>query len=176
MKDFLLIAITSPTPLPQEGDVINSLLRNGEVDFVHIRKPDYSEEETEKLLNDIEERFHPLLKLHDHFSLTAKYNLGGIHLNKRNPKAYPGTKSLSCSIHSLYEIDKADGMDYFFISPVYDSISKEGYKGAFDLYDLSDRIKGKRAVALGGVTPEKFDELKSFGFYGAAMLGHFWGK
>lgn len=173
MDDFLKIAITTPHFFPGEAERIISILQNREVDLVHIRKPESTAYDIKELLDEIPEELHPRLKLHDHFSLLDKYELGGIHLNSRNSQLYPGAKSVSGSIHNLDEIENTDMLDYFFISPVFDSISKQGYKAAFNLDLLSSRIRGRKAIALGGVTPEKFPMLKSLGFYGAALLGHF---
>lgn len=70
------------------------------------------------------------------------------------------------------------GYDYLTLSPIYDSISKEGYKSSFERKDLENEIRNLPidVIALGGVTPDKFEELKAIGFAGAAMLGYFFGK
>lgn len=171
---FILIAITQPYDYPEEAKIITELLEKGIVKYVHIRKPNWNIEETENLIKEIPASFHSQIKLHDHFELLFKYNLGGLHLNSRNPEPLGEYKEISKSFHTLNEIETEDDkLDYFFISPVYDSISKEGYKAAFDLDLLEKKIKGKRAIALGGVTPDKILELKKAGFYGAAMLGYF---
>ena len=181
-KEFLIIAVTAPGFYLEEASKINSILANNEATFIHIRKPGSTVGEIETLINEIKPEFHKKLKLHDHFELLEKYNLGGIHLNARNPEApekfnFPniikGNMSVSKSIHSLNEIECTEDLDYFFISPIFDSISKKGYKSAYDLNILATKIKRKRAIALGGVTPDKFPLLKGLGFYGAALLGHF---
>ena len=171
-KDFIIIAITLPYFFTGEAEKINQLLETGEADFVHLRKPGSMIDDMEKLISQINPRFYPRLKLHDHFSLLDKYQLGGIHLNNRNPQPIPA-REISKSIHSYEELDGINQFDYFFISPVFDSISKKGYKASFELEELSHKIKGKNAIALGGVTPDKFPLLKSLGFHGAALLGHF---
>lgn len=173
MSPFLVIAITPPYFFSEEAEKINSILSEDRARFVHIRKPGADKDEIKSLLSNINPDFHKRLKLHDHFSLIDNYDLGGIHLNSRNPIPYPGAKSISISFHSLEEIDNKDNYDYFFLSPIFDSISKSGYKATFDLDKLPQIIKGRKAIALGGVTPEKFSLLKSLGFQGAALLGHF---
>lgn len=178
MTDFVKIAITRPEPYPyglvlNEAKRINSILENEEADFVHIRKPDSSFEILKELISEIDSKFYRRLKLHDHFSLLDSFELGGIHLNRRNPIPYQEAKSVSKSIHTLEEIEEAKSFDYFFISPIFDSISKPGYKAYFDLKDLARRIKGTNAIALGGITPDKLPYLKSLGFKGAAMLSYY---
>lgn len=172
-QNLLIIAITSPSFDTREAIKICELLEKGEADFVHIRKPGSSIEEVESLIRSIPSKYHRKLKLHDHFDLIKRYNLGGVHLNSRNPVAPQNARSVSKSLHSIDEINDAGKYDYFFLSPVFDSISKEGYKAAFDLEELEPVIRGKKAVALGGVTPEKFEQLSKLGFYGAAMLGYY---
>ena len=175
-QNFLIIAVTPPYFFKGESERINSILSEDQACLIHIRKPGASEKDIEKLIQEISPQYHNRLKLHDHFELLEKYNLGGIHLNSRNPERNLKAKSVSISIHSLDEIEGKENFDYFFISPVFDSISKEGYKAAFDLDVLSKKIRGKKAIALGGVSPEKFSQLKSLGFIGAALLGHFFPK
>lgn len=173
ISDFKIIAITSPSSYPNEAEIINSLLKRDDITFLHIRKPDYQQFEIEMLLKQIDSNFHSKLKLHDHFQLLEKYSLAGVHLNNRNREAPLGAKSISKSFHLLSELKDLEIFDYFFISPVFDSISKNGYKAAFDLKELEIAIKNKKAVALGGVTPEKIPVLKKMGFWGGAMLGYF---
>lgn len=175
-NNFKVIGVTLPDFFIGEEKIINRILQNKEVDFVHIRKPGSSYKETENLLKRIKMEYHPLLKLHDHFDLLSSYNLGGCHLNSRNPLPHPYAKSISKSIHSLIEIDEVKEFDYYFISPIFDSISKKGYEGGFDFSKLSSKISGTKAIALGGVTPDKFPFLISLGFEGAALSGYFFLK
>lgn len=71
-------------------------------------------------------------------------------------------------------------MDYVFLSPIFDSISKSGYHSAFTLEVLQQaaahNIIDEKVVALGGVTPDKVKWLRQIGFGGAAMLGAVWGE
>lgn len=173
MNKFLIIAITRPDFFREEAGRINQILSLGEADFVHIRKPGAKAIEIEKLLNEVNTDLYPKIKLHDHFELVGKLDLGGVHLNSRNPEPPSQVKSLSISCHSLEEIPEGDKFDYFFLSPVFDSISKPGYKAAFNLKDLSEAIKDKKAIALGGVTPNRFRLLQQLGFTGGALLSHF---
>lgn len=60
------------------------------------------------------------------------------------------------------------------LSPIFDSISKNGYRSAFDLDEIKDMITGRHVTALGGVTPDAFPILREKGFSGAALLGYIW--
>ena len=69
-------------------------------------------------------------------------------------------------------------LNYVFLSPIFDSISKQGYRSAFDDATLkkasAEGIIGQKVVALGGVTRERVALLEKYGFGGAAMLGDIW--
>ena len=72
---------------------------------------------------------------------------------------------------------------YVFISPVFDSISKAGYKAAIDLQQCAavrqEVIKARgycpQIIGLGGVGAEQVRILQANGFDGAALLGSVWG-
>ena len=80
-----------------------------------------------------------------------------------------GLVSRSC--HSLEEASSPAA--YRFLSPVFDSISKTGYRAAFDLGSLRGKVD-ETFVALGGVTPDRLPLLADIGFGGAAFLGYIW--
>lgn len=173
---MLWIVVTSPVFFSNEAMFLHRLLAN-EVDIIHLRKPGASESDCENLLKEMsaEDRSH--IVIHDFFELAKPYGLRGIHLNARRnivPDDYKGHVSRSC--HSLEEVRQyKDICDYVFLSPIFDSVSKQGYASAFTdsvLRLASEQgIVDNKVVALGGVTPDKISYLKSLNFGGAAMLG-----
>ncbi|MBQ8501615.1 MAG: bifunctional hydroxymethylpyrimidine kinase/phosphomethylpyrimidine kinase [Bacteroides sp.] len=173
------IAITQPHFIPHEAARIASLLAGG-IDLVHIRKPDATEAEVVRLLNDIPDIYVSRLVLHDHHELALRHGLGGIHLNSRHPHAPQGFKGrISRSCHSLQEVRQHKAAcDDLFLSPIFDSISKQGYASRFTREELlaarSEGIIDEKVIALGGVTEEKLPELEALGFGGGAMLGALW--
>lgn len=171
--DFFIVAITRPEEYPNEEDIITRLIDGGRVSWVHIRKPSWSLEQTARLVSSLPRHIWPRLILHDNFPLLNDFPLGGVHLNSRNPIPPPGATRVSRSIHSLEQLEDSVHYNYVTLSPIFDSISKPGYKSAFSLDEISGKIAGKRVVALGGVTPERIPLLRDTGFAGAAMLGHF---
>ena len=173
---FTVIAITSPEETEGEALRIAQILRDGEADIVHIRKPEWNEDMTADLLGQIPPEFYPRIKIHDHFSLLERFPLMGVHLNARNGTPPKNSRSVSRSLHCIEQLPLAEHYDYVTLSPIFDSISKAGYKSHFSLKELEPLLKGRRVIALGGVTPDKFPALKEAGFAGAAMLGHFWLK
>lgn len=176
VNGLLIIAITAPGDVPGEAAEICRILDAGEADLVHVRKPGWTYDKTRTLIEEIPPRLRSRIKVHDHFELAVEFGLGGVHLNARNPKAIEGAGAVSMSLHDIRQLDCAGFYDYVTLSPVFDSISKKGYTSAFNLAELKGKLEGKKVIALGGVTPEKFPDIKDAGFYGAAMLGHFWRK
>ena len=131
-----LIVISKEKVFAGEPLWIDALM--GEYDFTfHLRKPGLTESETEEIILQINSNFHNRIVLHDHFPLAEKYRLKGVHLNSRNPQAnfkgeYWNRCSISRSCHSLEEVAvNKDSCNYLTLSPVFDSISKEGYKAGF---------------------------------------------
>ncbi|MGN1228973.1 MAG: thiamine phosphate synthase [Prevotella sp.] len=175
-----IIVITSPEFIPGEVSLINTLMEGG-VWRMHIRKPQATADEVRRLIEGIDSRWHAQLSLHDHHELAQEYGCG-IHLNARNPlppEGWQGTMSASC--HSMEEVEEKKRIcDYVFLSPIFNSISKQGYAAAFSeeqLREASRRgIIDKRVVALGGVTPKRLPEIEDWGFGGAAFLGHVWSQ
>lgn len=174
-----IIVITPPEFTVGEAGIIARLQEHG-VWAVHLRKPQSSAAEMARLITAVPAWCRPKLVLHDHFCLCATYGLKGVHLNRRNPVAPPDHQgSCSCSVHGVDELRTALPMtDYAFLSPVYDSISKEGYRSAYTPARLEEAHTegsiGPQVFALGGVTLERLPEVEKWGFGGAALLGDVW--
>lgn len=175
----MTIVITLPHFFDGEAGQIVQLLHSA-VDLVHIRKPQASLHEVERLICQIPGEYRNRLVLHDHHQLAAKYQLHGIHLNSRNPLSPSGWQgSVSRSCHSLEEVKEWKAKcDYVSLSPVFDSISKQGYRAAFTTSQLAQaRAQGiidHKVLALGGVTFSRLDEVLRMGFGGAMILGDAW--
>ena len=123
------------------------------------------------------------LVLHSHYALVKKYGLKGVHLNQKKLAELDlndyADVQCSYSAHSLAEIEVLCKRDfaYFFLSPVFDSISKLGYGARIDLDEVAAFCKkhpSQILIALGGVIPAHYSLLKGCGFKGAAYLGYCW--
>lgn len=167
-----LIAVTPELPVADEGKKIAALLDAG-WHRVHLRHPQASRTDIRNIIESLPPRLHRKLVLHGHFDLTNDFNLGGLHLNHRcptPPSLYRGPLSRSC--HSVEEAIRCEGMQYVTLSPIFDSISKQGYNSAFtpDALRTLDMVKIP-VIALGGITPENISHLTPYNFSGYAMLG-----
>lgn len=171
-----LIIITPPEQVKDEALICNSLFAYG-LETLHLRKPGACESVYEEFICQIEPRFRNRIVVHEHYHLAGKYHLRGIHLksNKGNEYVhYQEYRHISISCHTLDEInDLPFRPAYCFLSPVFDSISKQGYKSGFkglpDLKDIPIPV-----IALGGITPENLIHCLRNGFQGVAALGYIW--
>lgn len=175
-----LIVITPPSLYEGEERILSALFQEG-MEKLHLRKPGSSRQEIRLLLKAVPQEYHPRIVLHDHFELTSEFQLAGIHLNSRNhtiPFHFAGSISRSC--HSLEEVAEYRSLDYVFLSPVFESISKEGYGSGFPLHTLEEaasrNIINKKVIALGGISEKTIPLILDTGFGGVAVLGSIWGK
>lgn len=172
---FNLVIISEPGFFSGEAEALRRLLDGLEC-RVHLRKPGSAEEDMRRLVESLPEELRPRLTLQDHLQLAPEYGVGGVHPTSRFPEIPPCWRGLvSRSCHSLDEVAACQDADYLFLSPIFDSISKSGYRSAFTDAQLrsASEIDG-HVYALGGVRPENFPLLKEYGFGGAALLGHVW--
>ena len=63
-----------------------------------------------------------------------------------------------------------------FLNPIFESISKIGYKSTFNEHSLREGLKKTKykVIALGGVTYDKIDDVVNFGFHGFGLSGTLW--
>ena len=181
MKVMRLVVITCESLFEGEAEVLNHLFERG-MSRLHLRKPGVTKEALGRLLTGIKEDYYERMVLHDHFELLDSFPLKGVHLNRRNPAYHSREKvSVSRSCHTLEELRQGlDRYDYVFLSPLFDSLSKAGYRQAFLPEQLQEaREQGwinHKVVALGGITPDRIPLLRTYGFGGAAVLGALWGN
>ncbi|MFQ8827402.1 MAG: thiamine phosphate synthase [Alistipes sp.] len=142
MTDAPLL-VTLPRVLKSEVETLAALCRSG-AGPIHIRKPDSSAAEVERLLRDLcaagvdMDRF----TLHYDEPLARRYGLGGVHLRGERIAAGAGEGlRRSCSTHSWDEAERYGPVaDYVFLSPLFDSISKAGYRSAVSLEEARSRL------------------------------------
>ena len=178
-----LIVISKENFFPEEACWINAMM--SEYPFIlHLRKPYASLAELETLVQQIHPAYYDRLVLNDHYALAEKYRLKGIHWNARNQYfklegAYWQKASISRSCHSIQEVEMyKDQYHYVTLSPIFDSISKQGYKAAFSESELKSAIGqgiiNHQVIALGGIDSSNIHQLATMGFGGAAVLGVIW--
>jgi len=177
-----IVLITYPEFFSGETEIINALFNKG-LETLHVRKPELPDNKVKTFIQDIHPEYHSRIVLHGNYNLKNEFPVKGLHFS-RSTILYSGVEksfglSLSYSAHSTGEIQKyADTFDYIFLSPVFDSISKDGYTSAFQLGELKiffEDYNGKAGIlALGGINSARITDIKDVGFHGVALLGAIW--
>lgn len=176
-----LILMTTPYFFVEEHQILTALFDEG-LETLHLRKPNTEPVYSERLLSLLPDSYCKRIVVHDHFYLKNEYNLQGIHLNSRNPeppKRYKGHISTSC--HTAEEVVACKKQaDYVLLSPVFDSISKEGYASQFTPATLRElgkkKIIDRKVMAMGGIDLDNISQLRSYGFGGVVVLGAIWNR
>lgn len=175
-----IVLITPEVDDFHEMESITALIEAGV--RVHVRKKNKTEQELSKYIRQFPESIRSGITLHGYHQLAENMNLGGIHLsgNETIDQISNWRGRISKSFHSLDFLNDVsnNNLHYGFISPVFDSISKKGYKAAFNGEELARKLLVRKTTfpvyALGGITLEKVKDLRELNFDGAAILGNFW--
>ena len=171
-----IIAITTPKMIDEDAYLISNLLKLG-IYSIHLRKPEATIHECRQLLSQLTDNERAKIIIHDYPELYPEFSLKGIHINKNItslPDGYNGFKTRSC--HSFEEIKRyKNEYDYLFLSPIFDSISKVGYKSAFTKEELlkasTSGLIDHKIIALGGITLDMIPYFQELNFGGIAMIG-----
>lgn len=173
-EQFSIRVITEPDEVANETDKICRLLDSGMVDYVHIRKPGWSVQDVRFMIEALPYEHRKRIILHGHYELLNEMNLGGVSLNRRNRIAPKNAAMVGIACHSIEEAMQHSDKSFITLSSVYPSISKPGYRSQYDLLSEVSKLRGLNVIALGGITPDKFAELRESGFCGASLLGYIW--
>lgn len=179
-----LIVISSPQPVPDEVLIIKQLFEEGLACF-HLRKPDYTLEQVEKLLLQINPDFYPRIAFHQFHYQAEAFGIKKLHYTElarslSDQQQGQAQKDqgylLSTSVHNLGNLQGIPNwFEYVFFSPVFNSISKQGYTSQLmEGFYLLETEKPIPVIALGGVEMSNIAKVKEMNFDGAALLGAIW--
>ncbi|MDE6265092.1 MAG: thiamine phosphate synthase [Paramuribaculum sp.] len=169
------IAITGQQPFDNESQRLTKLLDSGWT-YIHLRYPELTLREVRNIIERIPQHYHSQLKLHGHFELINEFNIGGLHLNRRcpvPPANYSGVLSRSC--HSVDEVAESAATGkyaYVTLSPVFLSLSKQGYTPSIDMDGFKLAAEMMPVIALGGIAPHKIPDMAFIPLAGYAVLGY----
>lgn len=172
-----LIAITPETFHASEPGIINNLFRAG-LAYLHIRKPAAKEDTIRAFVKHIDQSFYRQIIMHTYIHLQKEMNLGGIHVTLETfhllvENSFEGILSASAhQIDACRSLRKPNA--HLFISPVFNSISKEGYLANPTLLNQGNIPREGKLIALGGISAGNILEVEKNGFDGAAVLGYLW--
>lgn len=183
---FELIVISHAGMLPGEAAIIQQLFEAG-LEIFHLRKPDADEQAISTLLDAIPSRYHDRIALHGFHQLANEYKIRRLHFTEAHrletdaatlSKLCDKNYILSTSVHEISVLATLSfSFRYAFFSPVFDSLSKPGYKGIIgDEFYLNIKYKPVPAIALGGIDAENMQMVADMNFNGAAVLGTIWNE
>lgn len=184
-----LIVVSSPKKKDEEIVHVIRMFEAG-LERFHLRKPGVSKKYLKEFIEQIPKKYRNRVIIHSNHRYALRYKLGGIHISKKHRKKIlslriklmwyrmrrPGL-IVTRSCHKLGDLTNTKvSYNYVFLSPIYDSISANTLSGGFNKRGLISSMEQSplKVVAMGGVIPERFQELADLGFYGFAMLGYIW--
>ena len=173
------IIITLPYICHNEADALKALIGAG-AEIIHVRKPEASTEDLRRLLYTVDPVLRKYLTVHYNDSAAHDFALGGYHAFMNCGLGMQIEKDMRCSLsaHTFGEVEASHGrVDYLFISPIFNSISKQGYASRWTREEIEEELAKKFScgvVALGGISENNVSLIRDMGFDGAALLGSVW--
>lgn len=177
----MIIVLTPEQEQRNEQDVISQLFEAGLKRF-HIRKFRLTDTEMKRYLDAVDPVFCGRLVLHTHYHLARDYGISRLHFreaDRANDRhtAYKNDYTLSTSVHDITAFNGlTETWQYAFLSPMYPSISKQGYGAQHTVLPTLCQRSNKhgRLIGLGGIDAQNFKEVIKNGADGIALLGSIW--
>lgn len=184
------IVLTPEVDKIYEQDAVNKLFAAG-LHRLHLRKPNYTYTDYKNYLSTIPDTYRQNVVIHGSWELYHEQMCGGIHFRAAVRNSVEAIKLMSnvphhvisTSFHSWQEvIDEGINYGSAFISPLFDSISKQGYKAAVPINGimatkatfLAANKTCPKIIGLGGIDRTNVAELQKYSYNGAALLGAIW--
>ncbi len=178
----MIVLIAPEKDIANEHEILNQLFQEG-LECYHLRKPNKNYEEHCDYLSAIDSKYHNRIVVHYFHELINEFNLKGIHFQEQKRRDHidnPGQyfknlkmygKTISSSFHETEELEQCYfEFDYHLLSPVFSSISKQGYEGrGFNVKHIDKHI-----IGMGGVSIDNLAEFDQLGFKGVGVLGGIW--
>lgn len=184
-----LVIVSSPRKKDGEVSDVIRMFEAG-LERFHLRKPGTSKKYIKEFIEQIPNKYRNRIVIHSNHHYAWKYKLGGIHISKKHRKKHFNLRLklfwyrlrnpkivITRSCHKLADLySESLRYDYVFLSPVFDSISVNTLSGGFNQRGLVSALEETniRVFAMGGVQPNKFQQIAELGFDGSAILGYLW--
>lgn len=172
----MLILITPEKNIAREVEILHALFEMG-LERLQVRKPNFSKLEYEEYLEQIDAKWRSKIYLHQYHVLVEQFGLGGRHYRKSDfPFKELHSIDSSSGAHTIEEANELlKNIEMVFVSPVFESISKQGYSSEEDFSILKlEENQRKRFIALGGINELNIQDAKHLGFEHFAVLGSVW--
>ena len=161
------------------------LARLPEADVIQLRAKDLDAGELLVRAQRLRSRFRGKLLINDRMDVCLAAGADGVHLPSHRiaplvlKERFGRHLIVGVSCHSLDEVlrAEAEGADYVYLSPIFESTSKPGYGPALGVVTLSKVVARVRipVLALGGVTRTNEAlclEAGAAGIAGISYYGH----
>ena len=180
----MLLIITHPEQVSGETQLWQQLLHAG-ADLILLRKPQWTMEAYAQALEQTDPACYPKIMIAGYWELYQRFGLMGVHLSGQRQEQTDaqliadyrrqGCRT-STGMHNVAALPlAANSWDYLLLSPVFDSISKPGYKAQIPHgFKLQKNGCKAKVLALGGVDSTNAAQAKQMGFDGLALLGAIW--
>jgi thiamine-phosphate pyrophosphorylase len=186
-----IVVVSPEREVTDEHALVQEMFRLG-LQTYHVRKPKYTTEKLRSYLSRFDKRFMDRIVIHTHHELAVPFKLKGIHLTERHRKKkrfktwltmkyvkfrMPNIQ-VTTSFHVIQSIVRKYNPEYryVFLNPIFESISKVGYKSTFNDDSLRAGLKKTKyeVLAMGGVTFDNIDKVVDYGFHGFGLVGTLW--
>lgn len=183
-----ILAFTLTYSTPNEVDTINDLFNNG-LDYLHIHKPKIKKVELIKFIEKINSKYHSKIILHQHHTLSKRFNCEFIHLNIKSfnsvfNKLYFKFLKIKnsilklCSTVSPVKLSKVDtlNIDYFLVGPIFKKYSEDNVKMLFDRFKLKKWVSAssQKCYAYGALDLSNIEQINKLGFDGIVLNSAIW--
>lgn len=180
MRTHELHLITTGRLELEETAAIARLLPDGMVDVLHIREKQRSAKDIMRWHASLSEALpNSQIYINDRVDAACAAKARGIQLGftsipltEARKLVSPDTR-IGCSVHSAPEAQEAQeaGADYVLFGHIYETGSKEGLapRGIAALAEVV-RAVDLPVIAIGGIEPDKVDEVLSTGCAGIAVM------
>ncbi|MBU2020245.1 MAG: thiamine phosphate synthase [Bacteroidetes bacterium] len=172
----MIVLISSEESISNEIKIVEKILIQFPEVLFHLRKPMMTELQMENWLKNIDKSHYKRISTHQHHRAAEKLGLTLLHQKEMIRNIEFSSAFSSTSFHQKKEAEKEyKTFDYFFCSPVFQSISKPNYASSehWNIQNCPVDFKEK-AVALGGLDLSTIAKAKELGFQNFAFLGAVW--
>ena len=154
------------------------------IDLIQVRERDLEAAALAALVRDVvslARGTRTRVVVNDRLDVAIACGAGGVHLRGDSIPASdarriaPAGFLIGRSVHAVDEVPAAEGCDYLIAGTVFPSRSKDHGARLLGVDGLRAIVRAARVpvLAIGGVTPDRFDEIAAAGAAGVAGIGLF---
>jgi thiamine-phosphate pyrophosphorylase len=172
----MIILISSEKNVSNEIKIVEEILIQFPEVLFHLRKPQMSELQIQDWLKNINASLIERINVHQHQKFANQLGVSLLHQKEEFRHIQDSLKYNSTSFHVKAEaVKNHQNFDYFFCSPIFQSISKPNYSTSENWNILGcDKDFREKAVGLGGLNCSTIAAAKKLGFNNFAFLGAVW--